>query len=408
MNRRSFLLSLSALGAGSLGYASHKLWPDAGIKNPCLTGLPDRLTNHPLMKQIWSGIDPSQVWDSHVHIVGTGDGDSGIWFNPNMDSWTHPILKTQKYFYENGACANPAKIDASSIDRLLELSKVMPTGYKSMLFAFDWFHNENGRPNKSNTIFYIPNSYAEKIASKYSQQFEWVASIHPYREDAVDALEQAKAQGACAIKWLPPGMGIDPSSPKCDAFYKKAAALDIPLITHTGRESAVQGGNQNHGNPLRLRRALDQGVRVILAHCASDGDDEDLDHGNKRVKSLDLFTRLMDTPDYRTLAFGEISAMTLVNHAWALKTVLERADWHPRLVNGSDYPLPAVMPITNTRQLNQMGLLDSEYLPFLQELKLHHSTMFDFAVKRLMRSNGIAFDKQVFETRHIFDKTNKT
>ncbi|PCI55862.1 MAG: amidohydrolase [Methylophilaceae bacterium] len=403
MHRRKFLSSLGALGLGGMAYASYKFWPDAGFSNPCLAGMPDNLQNYPLMQQIWNGIDPAQVWDSHVHIVGTGDSGSGIWFNPNMDSWLHPVLKIQKQFYENGACADAANIDVSSITRMLNLAKEMPAGYKSLLFAFDWFHNENGKPNKENSIFYIPNAYAAKVASEHSQYFEWVASIHPYRDDAVDALEQAKAQGARAIKWLPPGMGIDPASPKCDAFYKKAVDLNLPIITHTGRESAIQGGNQNHGNPLRLRRALDQGVRVILAHCASDGDDEDLDHGNKRIKSLDLFARLMDTPDYRTLAYGEISAITLMNHAWTIKTILARTDWHDRLVNGTDYPLPAIMPLINTRQLCNLGLLDSEHLPFLQTLKQYNPLMFDFAVKRLIRFNGISFDKKIFETRRIFD-----
>ncbi len=140
-----------------------------------------------------------------------------------------------------------------------------------------------------------------------------------------------------------------------------------------------------------------------MAHCASDGTDDDLDHGNKRINSLDLFARLMDTPDYQSLVFGEISALTLVNHAWAIKPILERTDWHSRLINGSDYPLPAIMPLINTRQLNQMGLLKSEYLPFLQELKQFHPLMYDFAVKRLIEFNGISFDNKVFATRRFFE-----
>ncbi|MGJ8619278.1 MAG: amidohydrolase family protein [Methylophilaceae bacterium] len=403
MKRRQFIYSLGALGLAGMSFSAYKIWPDAGIRNPCISSIPAHLSDHPLMKQIWAEIDPAQYWDSHVHVVGTGDSDSGIWFNPNMDSWSHPILKVQKLFYENGACANDTDIDVSSAQRLIDLSATMPQGCKSLLFAFDWFHNENGQPNQEKTIFYIPNAYAKKLASEHSQYFEWVASIHPYRADAVDALIQAKEEGARAIKWLPPGMGIDPASPKCDAFYKKAAELNMPIIAHTGRESAVQGGNQNHGNPLRLRRALDQGVRVIMAHCASDGKDEDLDHGKKQVKSIDLFTRLMDTPDYKSLVYGEISAITLMNHAWAIKPILERTDWHARLINGSDYPLPAIMPLINTRQLNQMGLLASEYLPLLQELKQYHPLMFDFAVKRLIEFNGIRFDKRIFATRQLFD-----
>ena len=52
------------------------------------------------------------------------------------------------------------------------------------------------------------------------RDFEWVASIHPYRTDALEALEQAKRDGARAVKWLPSAMGIDPASPRCDRFYR--------------------------------------------------------------------------------------------------------------------------------------------------------------------------------------------
>lgn len=404
MNRRQFLTGISALSLSGLAVAGYKFWPESGFANPCLTGMPEALKLHPLMRQIWHGLDASQVWDTHLHITGVGDGaSSGAWSNPVMDSYFHPILYLQKQFYMDGSCTVDGNVDDSYISRLIKISAEMPSGYKSMLFAFDWFRDANGKPLKDQSIFHIPNEYVHKIASEHSQYFEWVASIHPYRPDALDALEEAKAQGARAIKWLPSGMGIDPASPKCDTFYKKAAAIKMPIISHTGRESAVQGGDQAHGNPLRMRRALDQGVRVILAHCASDGDDEDLDNQNKRVKSITLFSRLMDTPDYKSLVFGEISALTLINHAWAIKPIIERTDWHARLLNGSDYPLPAIFPLINTEQLSSMGLIDSEYLPFLQELKQYNPLMFDFAVKRLIRFNGVGFANSVFETRRLFD-----
>ncbi len=177
-----------------------------------------------------------------------------------------------------------------------------------------------------------------------------------------------------------------------------------PIISHTGAESAVQGGEQAHGNPLRMRRALDNGVRVVLAHCASEGYDLDTDNGNKRVKSIALFTRLMESPDYKTLAFGEISALTLINHAAAIKPILQRTDWHGRLLNGSDYPLPGIYPLINTLQLAKMDLLKPEYLPFLQQVKAYNPLMFDFAVKRLIEADGVSFANSVFETRPFFDR----
>ncbi|MBX9676047.1 MAG: amidohydrolase [Methylotenera sp.] len=402
MNRRQFLYGLGLLGLSGAGYAGLEFWPENGLSNPCLTKLPDEIKQHPLMQEIWRDIRPELVWDTHVHLVGTGDSDSGIWSSPNMDSYWHPILKVQKNFYMNGSCAVDGDIDNSTVQRMLTQLNEIPAGFKLMLFAFDWFHDENGKPNKDQSIFHIPNQYAQKIASENANRFEWVCSIHPYRADAVDALELAHAQGARAVKWLPSGMGIDPASPKCDLFYQKLQSLNMPIISHTGAESAVQGGVQAHGNPLRTRRALDAGVRVVLAHCASDGFDEDLDNSNKRIKSFDLFARLMDTPDYQQLVFGEISALTLINHAWAIKPILQRTDWHHRLLNGSDYPLPGILPLINTQSLAKQGLLNMEYVPFLQALKNHNALLFDFAVKRLIALDGIKFANSVFETKSFF------
>lgn len=402
MNRRQFLQGLAVMSLGGTAIAGLRLWPEDGFVAPCFSGLPESLLQHPLMQQVWLGIQPANVWDSHVHVTGTGDSQTGIWMSPSMNSWTHPVLKVQKDFYINGSCSLPDNVDKSYVSRLIGLAAEMPAGFKSLLFAFDWFHDANGNPVIENSIFHVPNEYAAKVASEHSQLFEWVASIHPYRQDALDALDTAKAQGARAIKWLPSGMGIDPASPKCDAFYKKAAALNLPIISHTGHESAVQGGDQRHGNPLRMRRALDNGVRVVLAHCASDGDDEDLDHGNQPIKSLELFARLMDTPEYKTQVFGEISALTLINHAWAIPYILSRVDWQHRLINGSDYPLPGIFPLVNTEQLARKELLAPEYIPFLQELKKYNPLMFDFALKRLIQYRGQRFAASAFETRVFF------
>lgn len=403
MNRRQFLLSTAALGLSTGAYASIRFWPESGFTNPCLSGLPDELKNHPLMTQIWTGIDATQVWDCHAHIIGAGESGGGAWFNPNMESWVHPVLKVQKNFYMNGGCITEHNEDSSFVARMVQLASEMPVGYKSMLFAFDWVHNEQGEAQKEQSIFNIPDAYAAKIAQQYPQYFEWVASIHPYRKDATDALESAHANGARAIKWLPSGMNIDPASPKCAKFYQKLHDLNMPIINHTGRESAVQGGDQSFGNPLKMRNALDAGVRVVLAHCASEGYDEDLDNGNKSLKSFELFSRLMDTPAYKELVFGDISAITLFNHAWVIKPLLARQDWHARLLNGTDYPLPAILPLISTKELAHMGLLQEEHLLFLQTLRNYNPLMFDFAVKRLMQWQGLGFSTQIFATRRVFD-----
>lgn len=407
MNRRQFLRTLPVLGVGAAGVAAAQYWPEQGFLNQCLSDLPETAMRNPWMQRVWQGIDPTQVWDCHTHLVGAGDSGSGAWFSPDMDSLWHPLLRLQKLFYMNAGCVHeaPGKLDASYIERLHNLLDGMQPGCKAMLLAFDWRHDENGKPLPEHSIFHIPNAYASTMAHQHPGYFEWIASIHPYRSDAVDALHQAVDAGARAIKWLPSAMGIDPASPRCDRFYEALASTGLPIISHAGRELAVQGGNQNDGNPLNLRRAMDKGVRVVIAHCASDGDDIDLDKGKDapRVKSFELFARLMDDSRYDGLLYADISALTQFNRAWALKTVLQRKEWHARLLNGSDYPLPGVMPLFSAGDMADMGLLDEAAVPWLKEVRAHNPLLFDFALKRLLALDGVGFPTSVFHTRAFFE-----
>ena len=183
--------------------------------------------------------------------------------------------------------------------------------------------------------------------------------------------------------------------------------LKLPLLSHAGDERAVHGGGADGlGNPLRLRRALDRGVRVIVAHCGSLGVGADLDRGPDApsVPNLDLFTRLMDEPRYQDQLFGDLSAMTQINYNDAgLIAVLTRTDWHARLVNGSDYPLPGVMPLISTRHFVRSGLLDEADAPVLSEVRRYNPILFDFLLKRRLRWSGQGFSPAVFESRRVFD-----
>jgi len=204
---------------------------------------------------------------------------------------------------------------------------------------------------------------------------------------------------------------MDPASPRCDRFYAALARLEVPLITHAGLERAVTGADlQEYGNPLRLRRGLEAGVRVVVAHCASMGQDRDIDQGGAKVNggpladSFSLFARLMDDARYERTLFGDLSAMTQVNRAGpALARVVEREDWHSRLLNGSDYPLPGVMPIFSVDYLVSLGLVRPAAAGILKQIRLHNPILFDFVLKRHLRSGGRALAKSVFETRGFFE-----
>lgn len=409
ITRRRFLGG-TLLGGAALtaGY-----WPDHGVLNSCLgSGLPETLSTDEVIEAAWQGLNPERVWDCHAHVIGVGDDNSGIWINPNMENLAHPVQTVQKQFYLNASCTeNNGHVDSNFVASLMGFKEGLRAGSKIMLLAFDYHYDEQGRRSEDLSSFYTPNNYVALLAKNYPQHFHWIASIHPYRKDAVEALEAAIASGARAVKWLPPAMGMDPASPLCDPFYEVMAKHNIPLLTHAGHEMAVHGGDtQDFGNPLRLRRPLEQGVPVIVAHCASLGVGVDLDKGDNAstVENFELFARMMDEPQYQGRLFGDISAITQINRLGKpLTTVLQRDDWHHRLLNGSDYPLPGVMPLFSVNEMVAQGYLDEKWVEPISALRHHNPLLFDFVLKRHLRVDGKQFANSVFETGSIFTEIKK-
>jgi uncharacterized protein len=411
LNRRGFLQTLSVAGLAATGLSGCDYSFEDGFFNPCLAALPKHLANHDIVQSAWAGIDPTKLWDSHVHLVGIGDNGSGAWVNPEMESLLHTRQYIQRLFYLNAGCTHEAKnrIDEAYIERMRNLLDGMRPGAKLLLFAFDYHYTEAGEISTPHSTFYIPNAYAAKTAQRFPQQFEWAASIHPYRKDSLQALEQAVKDGARAVKWLPAAQGMNPASTLCNRFFDAMARHKLPLITHAGEEKAVHGGNtQAFGNPLLLRGALDRGVRVVIAHCASMGMDRDLDKGTDGpyVESFELFARLMDDPRYGANVYGDISAITQRNRAGAvLAKIIERSDWHGRLLNGSDYPLPGILPLFSVDDMLQQKFIGEAAAPVLREIRKHHPLLFDFVLKRHLQSRGKQFSPRIFETRPFFERT---
>jgi len=234
--------------------------------------------------------------------------------------------------------------------------------------------------------------------------------VHPYRSDAVAELDHWGARGVRVVKWLPNAMGFEPSDPKCMALYAVMRKWNMVLLCHVGREHSLDVAGERPGNPLHLRSALDAGVRVIAAHCASEGSNPDLDHPEQpTVPNFVLFQRLMDEPKYHNLLFADISSVFLIPRVGsALATILERVDWHPRMVNGSDYPLPGIGVATSTRWLHSKGFLDPEKVPLLNEIFTYNPLLYDFVLKRSLRSpqTGKQFSPSIFGSNEALFGTN--
>lgn len=152
---------------------------------------------------------------------------------------------------------------------------------------------------------------------------------------------------------------------------------------------------------------------MIAAHCASLGQGEDLDAapdagGARPLRSnFELFLRLLGEERYAALLWGDISATTQFNRCeGVLAELLAREDLHPRLANGSDYPLPAIDPLIRTGQLVDLELLDPQERPLINELFDWNPLAFDFVLKRRLRlergGKVHRFADAAFHTAHLY------
>jgi mannonate dehydratase len=324
-----------------------------------------------------------------------------------MSQWWRPIEVLRRHAILNAACvgSDAASVDRAYVERLVSLTADFPAGARWLLFAFDNAHGDNGSAQPESSTFHVPDRYARQVVSAHADRFGFVASIHPYAADALDRLNAALANGTLAIKWLPSAMNIDPRDLRCRPFYDRLAATRVPLIVHFGEEQAVPGaGRDAFGNPLLARAPLEAGVRVVMAHCASLGHAIDFDKPSApRVPAFDLFARLMDERAHESLLLGDVSAVLQINRRIeTARMLIERDDWQPRLLHGSDYPLPGIPILTRPQRLADAGLLDAKAVPVLLQLREHNPLLFDLVLKRSVRIGTRALSASVFDTRRHF------
>ncbi len=388
---KSLAIACLVMLCGCVGVYHHL----GGASSRPPSDLPDRLSPsaRELVRQVYAGTSPERLVDYHLHLLGMGENGSGCYVNPRMLTWAHPWPHFQFEIYRSAArIPDITRAESQFSLRLSELAKTAPGRF--LLLAFDENRGPDGLMVAKKTEFHIPNEYARKVANATPERFVAAGSVHPLRPDACEELRRLHAQGVRVIKWLPNAMGINPADPSCDPFYDTMHELGMILLTHGGVEAAVDAAeDQALGNPQRLQRALEHRVKVIIAHCASLGTGKDLANPEAPpVENWKLFLRMMDDPRWHGLLYADLSATTQMNRsAEFLRTILSREDLHARLVNGSDYPLPAVNVVIWLRPWVRAGLLDPADIAPLREIYDTNPLVFDFALKRRLRviqSNG--------------------
>eukprot|EP00755_Sulcionema_specki_P003198 Sspe_Gene.119846::Locus_116940_Transcript_1_1_Confidence_1.000_Length_1785::g.119846::m.119846 len=351
----------------------------------------------PILSRALSGLSPNYpILDFHVHCVGMQHAVTGCCLHDAVTSWSHPVNKAKQLFFMRGLGVTDLtdpQVDVHMVDRLVRLVEGIekhfyPITYQCLVLPFDAVYTEEGVLDRDRSAVVVPNDHVFAQCERYPSKLIPACSVHPYRKDAVDELQRCYERGARVVKWLPNTQYINPASPLCTPFYQAMHRLGMTLLCHVGDEHSITfcGVANKLGNPLLLRSALDHHVRVVMAHCASEGYNEDLDSDFKSTENFDLFLRMMGEERYKDLLFADISALSCFRRLPYFIKVLDTPSIHPRLVYGSDYPVPCVPLVVQTSKLAGLGLLTSAEAQLIDVIKESNPLLANLAILRLAAS----------------------
>ena len=287
------------------------------------------------------------ILDMHCHVAGIGAGGSGCLVSRELRN------NFRFNIYMKAFGVTLAEVEEQGDQLLMErLAKGIEESKRvgaAIVLAMDGVIDANGRLDRTRTEFYIPNEFVAAGAAKYPNLY-FGASINPHRPDALERLQWARDNGALLVKWLPSVQFIDPADPALEPFYRKMVALNLPLLTHAGQERSFTHAQDELADPVRLQLPLSLGVKLIVAHVASTGE-------NEGQEDIDRLIRMLD--DYPNL-YTDISSMTQVNKLGYLRQAITEERLEGRLLYGSDFPLintmavsPWVYPLNLTRKQMQ-------------------------------------------------------
>jgi hypothetical protein len=238
------------------------------------------------------------------------------------------------------SAASPEEKERLYLDRLAEAVRGSELD-RAVLLALDAAHDPDGAIRLDRTTLWAPDECVARSCAAHPDAFLFGASVHPYRRDALDALDRAAAGGAVLVKLLPNSQGFDPADPRLRPYFRRLAALGLPLLVHCGFEHTLPAIDQAWGDPARLEPALDEGVTAIVAHAGGAG----------RFHARETFGDFLRLVARHPRCYGDTSALA---NWWRSKylfalldpPLLERRygvrldDPWSRFVHGSDYPVP--------------------------------------------------------------------
>ena len=310
-------------------HPGRRLWPPPSLPSGICRRRPAAAawgSDAPARKDSLRALLKGKYLDCHVHTAGIGAGGSGIFVGKGLrESWKLPVYLKAFQVSEEELRRHG---DALVLERLSATLARSATVGAAVVLALDGPVDASGNLDSSRVELYVPGDFVAREVRKYPNLL-YGASVNPKRHDALERLRRAKADGAVLVKWLPSIMHFDPSDTALTPFYLALKELDLPLLTHAGKESSFHSAADSLCDPRRLSLPVRLGVKVIVAHVATPGKNRG-EANHERLLSM-----FAGHPDL----YADISSLTQVNKLFLLPKILPREEAGGRLLFGSDYPL---------------------------------------------------------------------
>ena len=299
--------------------------------------------------------------DIHCHVVGNGSDmgqvDTDVYFNPHDNQhWFTRILynlleedliRLEADLNEDGKISTQEYFDL--LYRLVTSSEEIEG---VVLLALDALYNPGtGALDPIKTDLWISNVFLNRKVTELNERlqkesdprrrnkrFFLGASVSPNRKDWESELEYILTQTkAVLVKWIPSVQHITLMDDGHRAFYEALSSNHMPLLCHVGPEySFPEGIYEKELDHFRyLEKALDCGVTVIAAHCATpvfpmiDINQTKEFHAFMENANGDGIIRL----------WADTSALSLATRIHLIPEILKTfpSKW---LVHGTDFPIP--------------------------------------------------------------------
>jgi len=328
-----------------------------------------------------------KVIDIHVHMGGIGDSGSGC-------------RMSREFIFSFAFAAMLVTLKVTPFElgdeKIKEVILGAVNGSKnidySVLLALDGVY-KNGRYIESESHLIIPNDYIMKIAAE-NRRVLFGASVHPYRKkkEMLAEMKRCVDNGAVLFKWIPSSQQIDPRDDRCIPFYETLVRENIPLLCHTGAELAVptsDAGSNALNDPRTLLKALQLGVKVIAAHCATPYLGGILPADKGYFEALIEMLRISEKKGWNL--YADIAAFCTPTRIRYLKRICEEVQQgtlrSDRFLYGSDFPVP-IIDINHFKEPNDLKALLKQGETGQNPLDRNYEILREFGIHKSIFTNA--------------------